>query len=232
MFLLDLFCGAGGASVGYAHAGFDVVGVDIAPQPDYPFPIVRQDALAFLSGMLERPESIAQCVAIHASPPCQRWSAKTRDRERHPDLVTPLRELLQDTRIARIPYVIENVPAAPLIEPIMLCGSSFGLGVRRHRCFESNVPLTAPPCNHAAQPKRYRLYDHGKWYLSSVVHVFGTGGGKGREHWQDAMGIGWTNSTDSLREAIPPAYTEHIGRQLLAWDRVTPREPVGFSVKV
>ncbi len=204
--LLDLFCGAGGAAVGYHRAGFDVVGVDIKPQPRYPFDFIQADALVggpFIAEAFD---------AIHASPPCQRWSSKTQNPDDHPDLITPLRPLLERTGL---PYVIENVPDAPLIDPIILCGSSFALGVERHRAFESNVPLMAPPCAHGQQPKRFRLYDHGRWYQSRIVHVFGTGGGKGREHWQEAMGIDWTNDTDELREAIPPAYTEHIGWQLL-----------------
>jgi DNA (cytosine-5)-methyltransferase 1 len=196
-----------------------VVGVDIRPQPNYPFEFVQRDALEVLDllvkgewGMLTRDLRMVGFDAIHASPPCQRWSSKTRDPEAHPDLITPLRPLLEATGL---PYVIENVPGAPLNDAMRLCGSSFGLGVRRHRLFESNVPLKAPMCGHWRQPRRYRLYDHGKWYMSPVVHVFGTGGGKGREHWQDAMGIDWTNDTNELREAIPPAYTELIGHQLM-----------------
>jgi C-5 cytosine-specific DNA methylase len=206
--LLDLFCGAGGAAVGYHRAGFDVVGVDILPQPHYPFEFIQEDVTVFFRRDLD----YDGFAAIHASPPCQRWSSKTTNGDGHPDLITPLRPLLKATGL---PYVIENVEGAPLDNPIMLCGSSFGLGVERHRLFESNVPLMASPCAHGQQPKRYRLYDHGRWYLSRIVHVFGTGGGKGREHWQEAMGIDWTNDTDELREAIPPAYTELVGHQLL-----------------
>ena len=212
--LLDLFCGAGGAAMGYYRTGrFEVVGVDIKPQPNYPFKFFQDDALMFLRDHFD---DFPPFHAIHASPPCQRWSSKTKDRDAHPDLITPLRPLLEATGL---PYVIENVPAAPLLNPILLCGSMFGLGVRRHRHFETNTSPSVRTmelrCKHKSQPKRYRLYDHGKWYLSSVVHVFGTGGGKGREHWQEAMGIDWTNGTDELREAIPPAYTELIGHQLI-----------------
>jgi C-5 cytosine-specific DNA methylase len=218
--LLDLFCGAGGAAVGYHRAGFDVTGVDIKPQPHYPFEFDQSDALDYMGWFCgDEPSPDSDCCgghqrfdAIHASPPCQRWSTKTTSPDGHPDLITPLRPLLEATGL---PYVIENVPEAPLLDPITLCGSSFALGVERHRCFESNLPLLSMPCAHGQQPKRYRLYDHGRWYLSRIVHVFGTGGGKGREHWQEAMGIDWTNDTDELREAIPPAYTELIGHQLL-----------------
>jgi C-5 cytosine-specific DNA methylase len=207
--LLDLFCGAGGAAVGYHRAGFDVVGVDIKPQPNYPFHFVQGDALRITTDAELR---IGWVDAIHASPPCQRWSTKTKDREEHPDLITPLRSLLVETGL---PYVVENVPGAPLHRDLVLCGSSFGLGVRRHRVFETNAALLGPACAHASQPPRYRLYDHGHWYESPVVHVFGTGGGKGREHWGDAMGIDWMTDAE-LAEAIPPAYTELIGAQLLA----------------
>jgi DNA (cytosine-5)-methyltransferase 1 len=229
MRILDLFCGAGGAAVGYHRAGFEVVGVDIKPQPRYPFEFIQGDALEFVQNCeptrfwfrqhLSPPNSqTGQFAAIHASPPCQRWSSKTKTPENHPDLITPLRPLLEQTGL---PYVIENVMRAPLRDPVFtLCGSMFGLGVRRHRLFETNFPLLVPPCDHGSQPKRYRLYDHGKHYTSPVVHVFGTGGGKGREHWQEAMGIDWTNDTDELREAIPPAYTELIGAQLMAQLRV------------
>lgn len=215
--LIDGFCGAGGAARGYQRVGFHVVGIDIRPQPRYAGDeFVQADAIEWLTQRVEM-EALwwdgRPIAGFHASPPCQRWSTKTRNPDSHPDLIAPLRPLLEATGL---PYVIENVPAAPLHDPIILCGSSFGLGVRRHRAFESNVPLMALGCAHGQQPKRYRLYDHGRWYWSSVVHVFGTGGGKGREHWQEAMGIDWTNDTDELREAIPPAYTELIGHQLLA----------------
>lgn len=195
--LLDLFCGAGGAAMGYHRAGFSVIGVDIAPQPHYPFTFIQGDALAFpLKGF----------DAIHASPPCQRWSPRTKDRKRHPDLIAPLRPLLL---ASGLPYVIENVPRAPLTGPV-LCGSSFGLSVERHRRFETNFPLMVPPCAHGQQPRRFRIYDHGRWYLSRVAHVAGNGGGKADEQWPSAMGIAWMDRRE-LVEAIPPAYTEHIG---------------------
>ena len=205
--LLDLFCCAGGAAAGYANAGFEVVGVDIEDQPDYPYEFHRADALTFpLDGF----------DAIHASPPCQGYSTKTMDKDRHPKLIAPIRE-----RLARagVPYVIENVDGAKheLRNPFRLCGSSFGLRVRRHRWFESNVMVLAPPCDHAWQDadKRFDLYDHGRWFKSGVVHVFGTGGGKGAEHWAEAMGIDWTDRAH-MAEAIPPAYTEFIGGFLMA----------------
>ena len=142
--LLDLCCGAGGASAGYHAAGFDVYGVDIAPQPDYPFPFALADALSVdLDGF----------DVIASSPPCQHWSAATPPARRgeHPDLVTPLRARLIEA-IARpagpVAYVIENVPGAPLHDPVTVCGDSLRLGVRRHRLFESNLPLVGTGCWH------------------------------------------------------------------------------------
>jgi DNA (cytosine-5)-methyltransferase 1 len=195
--------------MGYRRAGFvEVVGVDNMPQPNYPFTFIQADALEFLRTM----PTIGFYDAIHASPPCQRWSSKTTNWFAHPDLVTPIRELLIQTGL---PYIIENVLGAPLREPFMLCGSSFGLGVKRHRLFESNQTFLTPPCAHGQWRKQYQLYDHGKHYESRVVHVFGKGGGKGKEQWAEAMGIDWMTN-DELVEAIPPAYTEMIGAQLLS----------------
>ncbi len=201
--LLDLFCGAGGAAMGYSRAGFDVVGVDHKPQPRFPFEFVLADAMTFpLDGF----------DAIHASPPCQRYSWRTFNKEQHPDLIPPLRVKLQGHPV----WVIENVPGAPLREPLQLCGSSFGLRVRRHRLFESSVGLTfAPPCSHGWQDDDpiFDRYDHHHWYKSGIVAVFGSGGWKGNAHWASAMDIDWMKPCEIV-EAIPPAYTEYIGRQL------------------
>jgi DNA (cytosine-5)-methyltransferase 1 len=191
--------------MGYHRAGFDVVGVDIEPQPNYTFRFYQADALRLDDRWIEA----ERFDAIHASPPCQLWSGM--HGSSGPDLITPLRPLLEATGL---PYVIENVPGAPLEGPI-LCGSSFGLGVRRHRRFETNFPLIVPPCAHGQQAPRFEVYDHGAWYKSAVVPVYGTGGGKGREHWAEAMGIDWMTDSE-MAEAIPPAYTELIGHQLLA----------------
>jgi DNA (cytosine-5)-methyltransferase 1 len=202
--LLDLFCGAGGCSVGYHRAGFDVVGVDIDPHPTYPFEFHQADALTFpLDGF----------DVIHASPPCQAHSslkARWRDRE-HADHVDATRARLVATGL---PYVIENVVGAPLRLPFMLCGSSFGLGVRRHRLFESNVFVMAPPCAHGQQEAQFDVYEHGRWIKSTVARVYGHGGGKANDRWDEAMGIDWMDKSD-LAQAIPPAYTEHIGHYLL-----------------
>ena len=207
--LLDLFCGAGGAAKGYQRAGFEVVGVDIHPQPHFPFEFYQADALTFpLEGF----------DAYHASPPCQRWGrirklniaqGVARD---YPDLITPIRERLK--AIGR-PYVIENIPGAPLIDPVMVCGSSFGLLVRRHRLFEANFAMLQLPCAHynekADKPPLHRL--QGK---SRVVGCYGHGRGRGdsKALWAEAMGITWM-TRDELSQAIPPAYTEFIGKYLL-----------------
>jgi DNA (cytosine-5)-methyltransferase 1 len=208
--LLDLFCGAGGAAMGYHRAGFDVVGVDIQPQPNYPFEFVQDDALALMSTWPWWDEPPFD--AIHASPPCQAYTdLKARHRHiDHPDLVEPTQDLLRSTGL---PYVIENVPGAPLLDPITICGSSVGLGVRRHRLFETNWSLMAPSCAHGAQHPQFDVYEHGRWIKSSVARVYGHGGGKG-DGWPDAMQIDWMTRRE-LAQAIPPAYTELIGHQLL-----------------
>jgi DNA (cytosine-5)-methyltransferase 1 len=197
--LLDLFCGAGGAAMGYHRAGFDVVGVDIEPQPRYPFEFHQANALTFpLDGF----------DAIHASPPCQAysWAARRWDVARA-DLVAPTRNLLRATGL---PYVIENVPGAPLISPIRLCGEMFGLEVIRHRLFESTVPMVAPA----------HLRHRGTVRDGTYVTVAGHGGdnirGRGsRADKQRAMGIDWMSDAE-LNQAIPPDYTEWIGLRLRA----------------
>lgn len=207
--LLDLFCGAGGAAMGYSRAGFDVVGVDIKPQPHYPFEFVQADALTFLSPNYD----YEPFDAIHASPPCQRYSAVTpaQRRNEHPDLIAATRWMLQATGL---PYVIENVAGAPLIAPFRLCGSSFGLPLQRHRYFESNVAQPSIRCAHYDLPKNVPIFRHGRWYISRFVNVYGTGGGKAADRWAEAMGIDWMTRAE-MAEAIPPAYTEFIGARLI-----------------
>ena len=205
--LLDLFCGAGGASVGYHRAGFDVVGVDIEPQPHYPFEFIQADALAFLYELGPLPADV-----IHASPPCQRYSVtRTLHDVEYPDLVYPTRRLLRN---AGLPYVIENVVGAPLIDPVKLCGSSFGLGVRRHRLFESNLPLWSSQCSHREQPNPIDVTGGGP---SKGPRTDG-GGGRSRKpvnvgEARTAMGIQWMTRNE-LNEAVPPAYTEFLGHQI------------------
>lgn len=191
--LLDLFCGAGGCSVGYHRAGFDVVGVDSRPQPRYPFPFVRGDAL-------RPPFDLRDFDAIHASPPCQAYSRATAWRGRrasHPDLIAATRELL--VRSGR-PYVLENVQESRhlLIAPVMLCGTSFGLPLRRHRWFEMSAPLCEllACCQHRTGDCSH---DHGGKQTESA--------------YRTAMGCEWM-TVHEARQAIPPAYTEYLGRQL------------------
>jgi DNA (cytosine-5)-methyltransferase 1 len=228
--LLDLFCGAGGAAKGYHDAGFEVVGVDINPQPHYPYEFHMDDALEVLT----RHGHSLDFDAIHASPPCQAHSSIAKQirklgktQREHPDLVPQTRELLQATGL---PYVIENVVGAPLVNPIMLCGSSFGLNVRRHRLFETNWPLMALPCAHHWQTPRFQSLDKRRG-LMSVVPVYGGGQVKGlasvvgvhghhnyageRELREWAMDVDWMSPYE-LTQAIPPAYTAYIGEALLA----------------
>jgi DNA (cytosine-5)-methyltransferase 1 len=226
--LLDLFCGAGGCAVGYHRAGFEIVGVDIAPQPNYPFAFVQRDA----TNPDEWP--LMPFDAIHASPPCQAHStiAKQQRTRRpgsyeHPELVGVTRGLLERSGL---PWVIENVLGAPLKNAVMLCGSSFGLDVRRHRLFECSFPVLSSPCAHYWQTPRFVSLDrrkgrnpirstvpvHGGGQLASVVGVHGHHNYSGeRELRERAMGIDWMDPYE-LTQAIPPAYTEHIGGYLLA----------------
>jgi DNA (cytosine-5)-methyltransferase 1 len=203
--ILDVFCGAGGCSVGYARAGFDVSGVDLAPQPRYPFPFLQGDALEFLCGV-----EPGDYDAIHASPPCQAHSTMQSmpNARAHADLIAPVRAELE--RIGS-PYIIENVPGAPLRDPVMLCGGSLGLGVRRHRLFECSFPVMVPPCAHGRPivgvygdhlRNRRRSADGGDYPNALRVPLASA-----------AMEIDWMNWRE-LTQAVPPAYTELIGHQL------------------
>lgn len=213
--LLDLFSCAGGAAMGYHNAGFEVVGIDINPQPRYPFEFHQADALDYVA------EHWRDYDAIHASPPCQGYLnlgkvnlAQGRDYD-HPDLIAATRRLLVATGL---PYVIENVQDArrELRGPVRVCGTGLNLPLRRHRLFESNLPLTGVPCRHDryTEPKYWTGWrPKGEHRLSTVVQVYGNAGG--RHEWPAAMGIDWMTPQE-MCEAIPPAYTEHIGTQLLA----------------
>lgn len=201
--LLDLYCCQGGASAGYAQAGFDVIGVDIDPQPNYPFRFIRGDAIDFL---LHFGGDFAVRVA---SPPCQRYSKAQKIQQReHPDLIGPTRDALV---AVGGPYVIENVEEArpELIDPIMLCGASFGLHTYRHRLFESNVDLVVPehpehlwPLTKMGRPRQPGSFYHAVGNFSGV------------EYARQDMGVPWMNR-DGIRECIPPCYTEYLGAQLM-----------------
>lgn len=213
MRLLDLFCGAGGCGMGYHRAGFEVLGVDNRPQPRYPFEFHQADALEFLA------EHGHEFDAIHASPPCQAYVPLAK-RSRHPDLVASVRGLLIETGR---PYVIENVPTSPIDRTLLLCGSMFGLDVRRHRHFETSGLMLAPRCDHVRQAPRFRTPDRRQKSLSRVVAVYGhshfAGYGELRKR---AMGIDWMIQAE-LSQAIPPAYTEWIGRHLMRHCRARDR---------
>lgn len=208
--IVDLFCGAGGSSMGYYTAGFDVLGVDIKRQDSYPFGFIKADVFDIWDSL---PHD--NIVAYAASPPCQLYSVMTRGRwamRDHLDLISKTRELLAGTGK---PYIIENVPGAAgeLQNPFTLCGTSFGLQtasgnqLRRHRVFETNWPVAdPPPCNHNDM---------------RAIGVYGGGQNPERtngepmrfEERQEAMGINWM-SWLNLNQAVPPAYTEWIGEQL------------------
>lgn len=212
MRLLDLFCGAGGAAMGYHRAGFEIVGVDIESQKNYPFEFVQADAQELLEHVIAGWDFGGCSVvvdAIHASPPCQRYiRGGLSDKEKHPDLIGPVRKLLEQTGL---PWVIENVPGAPMRPDIVLCGSMFGLEVRRHRWFETSwVPtVLTPPCDHSRPVTGVYGNAHGKagaWpgMLPSDL-----------ETWSRAMGIDWMTARE-ITDAIPPAYTECVGAHLIS----------------
>ena len=209
MKLLDLFCGVGGASVGYAQAGFEVHGVDLKHGKRYPFTYLRADVL----DILQDDEFIQQFDVIHASPPCQTHSITQHLRNAQGKKTSKI-DLIPETRAALIasgkPYIIENVVGSPLIDPIQLCGSSFGLQVRRHRLFESNVKLQGSECNHKAQGRPVGVY-------GSLNDEIPNGGrtAKTIDEARKAMGMEWAIWTE-LVEAIPPAFTMYLGHQLLS----------------
>lgn len=217
--LLDLFCCAGGAGEGYARAGFEVVGVDIDPQPRYPHTFIQADALEYLA------EHGHEFDAIHASPPCQAYSSMKHmpDAKKHPELIEPTRDLL--LKIGK-PWVIENVVGAPMSPAVILCGTMFGLGahgfrLQRHRQFESNIELGTPgKCKHDGPT--IGVYG-GHVRCRSARYWRGTGadfpGMDKKALANEAMGIDWM-TMNQLSEAIPPAYTEHVGGYLIEAVRV------------
>lgn len=201
--LLDLFCGAGGASMGYHRAGFAVTGVDLHPQKHYPFAFIQADALAYLARHGHEYDAIA------ASPPCQGYSqTKTIWNRNYPKLIGPTRDGL---RASGKPYVIENVPGAwrAMEAPVTLCGTMFGKRLYRHRLFEANRQLAVPdhdahiaPCAKVGRPPTAHEYLTVAGHFASVDLA------------REVMGIDWMNRGE-LAQAIPPDYTEYIGRQLI-----------------
>jgi len=210
MKLLDLFCGVGRASVGYARAGFEVHGVDLKHGKRYPYTYTRADVL----DVLQDHKFIQQFDVIHASPPCQTHSITQHLRNAQGKTTSKI-DLIPETRAALIaadkPYIIENVPGSPLINPIQLCGSSFGLKVRRHRLFESNMPLEGSVCNHKLQGRPVGVYGS----LNDEIPQGGKTAATINEA-RDAMGMPWAIWTE-LVEAIPPAFTEYLGGQIGSW---------------
>lgn len=226
--LLDAYCGAGGCTRGYQMAGFDCTGVDIKPQPRYVGErFVQGDAIQFIR------EHGHEFDVIHASPPCQAFTSLRSmwNSKEHPDLLTPTRELLQSLGV---PYVIENVPGAPMANHIVLCGSMFGLAtgdaeLRRHRHFEVwPIFILTPSCNHGWRERVIGVYGgHGRdrrRIRPAIVGVYGSSGGRSvrdgtqqfnTDERREAMGIDWMTGNE-LSQAIPPDYTHHIGLQLIA----------------
>lgn len=210
MRVLDLFCCAGGAATGLSCAGFDVVGVDIDPQPNYPFEFSQMDAIEALRVLRDGPiPGLPRFDLIWASPPCQHFiRSGLVDKSKTVDLLTPTRSLLQEIGI---PYILENVPGAPMRPDVILCGSMFGLPVRRHRWFELSDPIAflVPQCDHT----------------DPVVGVYGHPHGErgawpgmlpgSQDTWGEALGIDWMSAPE-LSQAIPPAYSEYLAR---AWLR-------------
>ena len=234
--ILDLFCGAGGAGEGYRRAGFEVVGVDIAPQPRYPFEFAQADAVDFLSVFARRrgPSRASIGVngqwltidAIHASPPCQDYSATKHmrgGRTNYPRLIEPVRVLLN---CIGLPYVIENVELArpEMRDPVKLCGSMFDLTapwrgetvyLQRHRLFETSFPVPQPECDHSIGVRAVTVAGHGRPDLDNARGEYFAGKGYAALT-REVMDIDWMNR-DELNESIPPAYTEYVGRQLMAY---------------
>lgn len=214
MRLLDLFCGAGGAGMGYHRAGFEIVGVDNRPQPHYPFEFHQADALEYCR------EHGAEFDVIHASPPCQKYTgmrnislARFGKAPEHPDLIEPTRQELKRTGKH---YIIENVQNAPLLTQIILCGVALGLPhLARHQHFESSILLFAPKCNHRSANYVIGVYgdapdgrrvSYPQHRLARIANCLDEG--------REVMGIDWMDWQE-LREAIPPNFTEYIGKQLL-----------------
>ena len=209
MKLLDLYCGAGMAADGYYRAGFtEIIGVDINPQPHYPYTFIQDDAIEYLKN-----ENLDSFDLIHASPPCQAHTRAKHLRKaqggtsKYLDFLTPTLAILEQHDG---PWVAENVPGSPGMEDAVIeCGSSYGLGVRRHRLFLSNVRIVGSVCDHKSQGRPWGVY-----------HVMGDSIPKGGrtvktlEQGWEVMGVDREIPWNSLKEGFPPVYTEHIGRQI------------------
>jgi DNA (cytosine-5)-methyltransferase 1 len=203
--IMDTFCKAGGAGMGYHLAGFEVVGVDIEPQKNYPFEFHQADALEYIT------EHGHEFDAIHASPKCQdNCPLKHRWGKSYENQIPAVRRLLQESGK---PYIIENVEGAKrrLQDPLVLCGTMFGLKVIRHRLFENNIGLIFPPFTCQCKGKVGK-----RGHLGDREFMTVTGHFSNIEKARAAMGIDWMNQ-EELAQAIPPAYTTFIGEQLIAY---------------
>lgn len=213
--LLDLFCGIGGAGMGYRLAGWEIVGVDIAPMPDYPGQFHRGDALEFV----RRYGSAFDL--IHASPPCQPSSLMTKGTRGAPGAVVNA-DLIPATRVALrtagAPWVMENVVGSRVRRDLLLCGEMFGLRVIRHRYFQLEGVAVAQP-SHPKHRGRVAGWRHGTYVAGNAayvqVHGKGGGGKATRAAAKDAMGIDWTDDHAAIFQAIPPSFTAYIGSQIL-----------------
>ena len=203
--LLDLYCCGGGASYGYSLAGFDVTGVDIVDQPNHRGKFVRGDAIEFLL------RNHQHFDIVHASPPCQAYSTASKQfrlkGKEYVDLIAPTRAALLEVGL---PYIIENVPGSPLFNPIELCGSMFGLRTYRHRLFESNMPLEAPPHpKHVAPNAKMGRNPKDGEFIQYVGHFPGV------KMVQEMTGLHWLGQKE-LAQSIPPQYTHYLGKQATA----------------
>jgi DNA (cytosine-5)-methyltransferase 1 len=206
MRVLDLFCGAGGSAMGYSQAGFEVFGIDNKKHKDYPFVMFVKDVRDL------KPVDFVGFDLIHASPPCQpftslmKLAAAQGKKTNKLDLLQPTRDLLE---MCGLPYVIENVVGAPLKNPITLCGSAFNLKVRRHRLFESNLSLKGTVCDHKKQGRPIGVY-------GSLNDEIPKGGRTAKTiiEAREAMGVDWPMKWGDLVEAVPPAYTNYLGKQI------------------
>lgn len=220
--LLDLFCGAGGAAMGYHRAGFEVVGVDIEPHLEYPFEFHQADALDVLDALLPDGRGGSWCLSdfdtIHASPPCQRYSscASLHPANEYSDLYLPVLERL---KMSGLPYVVENVIGAPYRTGVVLCGSMFGMPIRRHRNFESNVAMLAPECRHSEQGELVGIYGNSDGEHKPGFKHPGVKRGPRQATTAEArrvMEMPWASRRREITEAIPPCFTQFIGGYLIS----------------
>jgi len=204
--LLDLYCCGGGAGYGYEQAGFAVTGIDIEAHPNHRGVFIQSDAIEYLKAHYHEYD------AIHASPPCQAYSqasAQFRSRgKEYATLIEATRDALIETKL---PYIIENVPGSPLINPIQLCGAMFGMRTYRHRLFESNIPLEEPPHpKHISKNTPMGRKPKQGEFIQYVGHFSGVGEVK------EMTGLHWLNQNE-LAQSIPPQYTRYIGIQLIKY---------------